>query len=274
MLIHLGFDIRYRFTRPTPMLVMLELRDERMPDVLRATPLQAGPNVALQRYRDGFGNHCARLLAPTGELRLHADAVIRDSGLPDPVVPHAREVPVDALPDDVLVFLLASRYCETDLLMQQAWALFGDVAPGWNRVQAICDYVHARIRFGYPYADSRRGAAGALQDGQGVCRDFAHSAIALCRCMNIPARYCSGYLGDIGVPRAPAPMDFSAWFEAFLDGNWYTFDARHNLPRIGRVPVARGRDAADAAISTTFGFNTLEKFEVWTDELDANAPVG
>lgn len=273
MLIRLGFDIRYRFAHPTPMLVMLDLREERGADIVRATPLQAAPGVTLHRYRDHFGNRCTRLLAPAGELVLRADAVVRDDGLPDPVTPAAREVPVQELPDEALVFLLPSRYCETDLLVQQAWQLFGNVAPGWGRVQAICDHVHRSIRFGYEHADSRRGAAAALQEGRGVCRDFAHSAIALCRCMNIPARYCTGYLGDIGVPRSDAPMDFSAWFEAYLGGRWHTFDARHNVPRIGRVLVARGRDAADAAISTTFGFNTLEKFEVWTDEVAGQAPA-
>ncbi|MFT4247954.1 MAG: transglutaminase family protein [Pseudomonas sp.] len=273
MLIHLGFDIRHRFDQPTPMVAMLDLREERRADIVRATPLQAIPEVPVRQYHDPFGNLCTRLVAPAGVFGLRADTVVRDDGLPDPVAPDARETPVDALPDDALVFLLASRYCETDLLVQQAWQLFGHVAPGWSRVQAICDHVHRSIRFGYEHADSRRGAAGALQQGRGVCRDFAHSAIALCRCMNIPARYCTGYLGDIGVPRSDAPMDFSAWFEAYLDGRWYTFDAHHNVPRIGRVLVARGRDAADAAISTTFGFNTLEKFEVWTDQIADAAPA-
>lgn len=273
MLIRLGFDIRYRFTHPTPMLVMLDLREERRADLLRAEPMRTHPELPLHRYHDRFGNVCTRLLAPAGELALQADMVVRDNGLPDPVRPEAGEVPVEQLPDDALVFLLASRYCETDLLVQQAWQLFGHVAPGWSRVQAICDHVHHSIRFGYEHADRWRSAAGALEEGRGVCRDFAHSAIALCRCMNIPARYCTGYLGDIGVPRSDAPMDFSAWFEAYLGGRWHTFDARHNVPRIGRVLVARGRDAADTAISTTFGANTLEKFEIWTDQVDEVAPA-
>lgn len=265
MLIRLGYDIRYHFTGPTPMLVTLSIHDERRTDIVLGQELRTVPQVPLHQYRDRFGNTCTRLLAPAGELAFHADAVVRDSGLPDAVATGAQETPVAQLPDEVVVYLLGSRYCETDLLMGQAWDLFDTVAPGWTRVQAICDHVHRRLQFGYAHADSTRGAARALAEGRGVCRDFAHSAITLCRCMNIPARYCTGYLGDIGVPPVDAPMDFSAWFEAYLDGRWHTFDARHNVPRIGRVLIARGRDAADAAISTTFGFNTLQTFQVWTD---------
>lgn len=266
MLIRLGFEIRYRFPQATPMLVTLNLHDSRRADVAIAQELVLTPGVPLHQYHDGFGNLCTRFVAPAGTLTLFTDAVVRDTGWTDDVALGAQQVPVYQLPDDTLVYLLGSRYCETDKLVEQAWSLFGNTPLGWGRVQAICDYVHQRITFGYEYADATRSAAQGLEGGRGVCRDFAHAAIALCRCMNIPARYCTGYLGDIGVPYDASPMDFSAWFEAYLDGRWYTFDARHNTPRIGRVLVARGRDAADAAISNTFGVNTLESFVVWCAE--------
>ncbi|RZZ89152.1 transglutaminase-like domain-containing protein [Pseudoxanthomonas winnipegensis] len=268
MLIRLGYEIAFRLPQPTSMLVTLNIHDSRRTDIVIGQELRALPGVPMRQYHDSFGNTCTRLHAPAGLFTLYADAVVQDDGQPDPVAPGAREVPVDQLPDDTLLFLLGSRYCETDQLVSMAWDLFGATPTGWARVQAICDYVHNAIQFGYQHARATKGAVEALQEGRGVCRDFAHSAIALCRCMNIPARYCTGYLGDIGIPPVDAPMDFSAWFEAYLDGRWYTFDARHNTPRIGRVLIARGRDAADAAISNSFGFNTLEKFEVWTDETD------
>jgi len=257
MLIRLGYEIAFRLPQPTSMLVTLNIHDSRRTDIVIGQELRALPGVPMRQYHDSFGNTCTRLHAPAGLFTLYADAVVQDDGQPDPVAPGAREVPVDQLPDDTLLFLLGSRYCETDQLVSMAWDLFGATPTGWARVQAICDYVHNAIQFGYQHARATKGAV-----------DFAHSAIALCRCMNIPARYCTGYLGDIGIPPVDAPMDFSAWFEAYLDGRWYTFDARHNTPRIGRVLIARGRDAADAAISNSFGFNTLEKFEVWTDETD------
>ncbi|MBK6809797.1 MAG: transglutaminase family protein [Sandaracinaceae bacterium] len=266
MLIRLGFEIRYRLPQPTPMLVTLNLHDSRRADIAIAQELLLTPGVPLHQYHDGFGNICTRFVAPAGTMTLFSDAVVRDTGNTDDIAPGAQQVPVPQLPDETLVYLLGSRYCETDKLMEQAWSLFGNTPLGWGRVQAICDYVHQRITFGYQYANATKGAAQALEEGRGVCRDYAHSAVALCRCMNIPARYCTGYLGDIGVPYSDAPMDFSAWFEAYLDGRWYTFDARHNTPRIGRVLVARGRDASDAAISNTFGVNTLESFVVWCKE--------
>ncbi len=269
MLIRLGYEIRYRFMQPTPILATLDVHDSRRIDVVIGQALQTSPGVPLRQYRDGFGNTCTRLVAPAGALSFRFDAVVRDSGLHDSVKYDARQLPVEELPDEVLMYLLGSRYCETDLLSGLAWDLFGSAPTGWARVQAICDYVHAQIGFGYEHARATKSAAQALQEGHGVCRDFAHSAIALCRCMNIPARYCTGYLGDIGVPVSAAPMDFSAWFEAYLDGTWYTFDARHNLPRIGRVLMARGRDAADVALSNTFGYNTLESFVVWTQECES-----
>ena len=204
---------------------------------------------------------------------LEAEGIVRDTGLPDPVVPSAIQHAVEDLPPETLVYLLGSRYCDTQKLTELAWALFGGVNGGWQRVQAICDYVHNRIQFGYQFARSDRTASEGNAEQIGVCRDFAHLAVTLCRCMNIPARYCTGYLGDIGVPLDPAPMDFSAWFEVYLGGRWHTFDARHNHPRIGRIVIARGRDAADVAISTTFGPAELVRFTVLTEELAQNDTV-
>jgi transglutaminase-like putative cysteine protease len=205
-------------------------------------------------------------MVPPGDITLRLDGTILDSGKPDEVAPNAREVPVEMLPHYLLGFLLGSRYCETDRLGQVAWDLFGGVKPGWTRVQAVCDYVHNHLTFGYPHARPTRTALEAYQEKKGVCRDFAHLMIALCRCLNIPARYVNGYLGDIGVPKDPAPMDFSAWTEVFLDNRWYTFDARHNKPRIGRIVVARGRDATDVPLINTFGPHILTTFKVWADE--------
>jgi len=210
-------------------------------------------------------------LAPKGELQISADSLVADTGLPDAVDPAARQHEVAELPHDTLVFLLGSRYCETDQLMNEAWSLFGKTAPGWPRVQAICDFVQSHVRFGYEHARATRTAVDVARERRGVCRDFAHLAITFCRCMNIPARYCTGYLGDIGVVPDADPMDFSAWFEVYLGQRWYTFDARHNTPRIGRVLMARGRDAADVAISTTFGPNMLKRFIVHTDEIAEEA---
>jgi transglutaminase-like putative cysteine protease len=227
------------------------------------------PSIPLTAYRDGFGNWCTRIVAPQGSIRLFADAVVRDSGQPDAVVPDALQHLVQDLPEETLVYLLGSRYCETDRLFETAWSLFGTAPLGWARVQAVCDFVHRHIAFGYEHARPTKSAMEVFNEGKGVCRDYAHLAIAFCRCLNIPARYCTGYLGDIGVPPSANPMDFSAWFEVFLGGRWHTFDARNNMPRIGRVLIARGRDASDVAISSTFGPNTLTSFKVWTDKVDA-----
>jgi transglutaminase-like putative cysteine protease len=270
MKIHIGFDMTFNCAQPTPMIFMLNVHPSRAADLITSDRLRVTPTRAMTNYIDGFGNRCTRLLAPAGELRVAADAIVADTGLPDPVDLSAQEYAIADLPHDTLVYLLASRYCETDRLMEKAWELFGKTPPGWRRVQAICDFVHSHIEFGYQHAGAKKGAADALTEGRGVCRDFAHLAVTFCRCMNIPARYCTGYLGDIGVPPEEEPMDFSAWFEVFLGGRWHTFDARHNVPRIGRILIARGRDAADVAISTTFGANTLKHFMVRTDEVVAS----
>jgi transglutaminase-like putative cysteine protease len=267
--IRIGYDLVCECAVPTPMILMLSVHPSRKKDVLSGGEIKTDPKLKLRHYSDSFGNRCTRIVAPAGRVRFHADGVVRDSGLPDAFAPDAQEVAVADLPDDVLVFLVGSRYCETDRLSNDAWALFGNVAPGWTRVQAICDFVHHHITFGYQHARSTRTAAEAFNERIGVCRDFAHLAVTLCRAMNIPARYCTGYLGDIGVPADPAPMDFSAWFEVYLGGQWYAFDARHNIPRIGRIVMARGRDAADVPLINTFGPHYLQKFEVWTDEVQA-----
>jgi transglutaminase-like putative cysteine protease len=270
MLIRLGYEIAIECSESTPVISLLEVHKDRQADIKRQTRVLTSPSVPTKLYHDLHGNACRRFTAPAGGFRILYDAVIEDSGETDEVNTLAREVPVADLPDEVLFYLLGSRYCETDHLSGLAWQLFGHLPPGWARVQAIVDYVHNRLSFGYGYARSTRTAAQAHEEQVGVCRDFAHLAITLCRCMNIPARYVNGYLGDIGVPIDPAPMDFSAWLEVFLDGKWYTFDARHNTPRIGRVVIARGRDATDVPLLHSFGPHRLSLFKVWTYEQEGN----
>ena len=267
MQIRVGVEMVYECPQPTPMIFNVRVHSTREADLISSADLVVDPPVPIAGYRDSFGNRCERILAPAGRTRVCAEAIVNDTGVPDIVVPYAQQVPVNDLPTEALQFLLGSRYCETDRLSETAWSLFAQTT-GWGRVQAICDYVHRHIAFGYQHARKTRTALESFHDRTGVCRDYAHLAIALCRCMNIPARYCTGYLGDIGVP-PEGPMDFAAWFEAFLDGHWYTFDPRNNTPRIGRVLIARGRDAGDVAISTTFGPNMLTSFRVWTDEIRA-----
>jgi transglutaminase-like putative cysteine protease len=236
-------------------------------DILSDQTMHFSPGVEARDFFDPYGNICTRLVAPPGLLEVRSDFVVQDSGLPDEVCPTAQQWDVAALPGDVLPYLLASRYCDTEKLSNLAWSLFGGIKGGWQRVQAICDYAHDRIEFGYHHARGDCTASEGHEERRGVCRDFAHLAVTLSRCMNIPARYCTGYLGDIGVPADPAPMDFSAWYEVFLDGRWFTLDARHNHPRIGRIVIAKGRDAADVAISTAFGPAQLARFKVITEEL-------
>jgi transglutaminase-like putative cysteine protease len=269
MQIRLGYELNYALPQPTPMILTLNVHHSRVSDLVHPDHMKTTPSVPMAAYRDGFGNWCTRLVAPAGNFRVTSDTTINDSGAREPVVPSAIQHPVPQLPEETLVYLLGSRYCETDKMSQFAWDKFSGTPLGWGRVQAVCDFVHQHIQFGYQFARSTKTAFEAFNERKGVCRDFAHLAITLCRCLNIPARYCTGYLGDIGVPKDPAPMDFAGWFEAYLGSSWYTFDARNNTPRIGRVLIARGRDAADVAISTTFGPNTLETFRVWTDEVTA-----
>jgi transglutaminase-like putative cysteine protease len=267
--INVGYEITFDCPQPTPMILALNVHYSRISDLEEPDHIRSDPSLELAGYRDLFGNWITRAALPAGRTRLFSDTVVRDSGEADAFNPAASQWPVQDLPDDTLVYLLGSRYCETDRLVQKAWSMFGNVPEGWARVQAICDYVHGRIRFDYAEARATRTAFEADAEGVGVCRDFAHLALTYCRCMNIPARYCTGYLGDIGVPPDPSPMDFSGWFDVFLDGRWYTMDARHNTPRIGRILIGRGRDAADVAISTSFGSHQLAGFRVWTEEVTA-----
>ncbi len=268
--IRVGYELIFQCAQVTPMILNLNVHYSRASDLQQPDILRTEPRVPMSMYRDGFGNWCTRVLAPPGRILLTADALISDSGEPDPIVPYARQHAVESLPEETLVYLLGSRYCDTDFLSAFAWQQFGHVSLGWPRVQAICDFVHRHLEFGYAYARPSKSASQAFNERQGVCRDFAHLAIAFCRCLNIPARYCTGYLGDIGVPRDPAPMDFSGWMEVYLGDAWHVFDPRHNQRRIGRVLIARGRDAADVAISMAFGPNILESFRVWTDEVNSD----
>lgn len=267
MLIRVGYELTYQCPQPTPMILTLSVHYSRASDLIRPDLLMVSPSVPIAAYRDSFGNWCSRIVAPAGQVRIWGDGVIQDGGLPEQPAPWAQQRPVQNLPEETLLFLLGSRYCETDLLSETAWKMFSSTPTGWARVQAICDFVHDHLTFGYEHASPTKTAFQVFNERRGVCRDFAHLAIALCRCLNIPARYCTGYLGDIGLPPPYAPMDFAGWFEAYLGDAWYTFDPRNNAPRIGRVLIARGRDAADVAISTTFGPNTLQSFRVWTDEV-------
>jgi transglutaminase-like putative cysteine protease len=271
MLIRVGFDIAYSCPQAVATVLKLGIERDRARDLLRPDTISVEPHVTSREFTDCFGNRCTRLISPAGATRLKTETIVRDNGEVDPVNPDAREVPVQDLPDEALRYLVNSRYCEVDKLGSFAWSQFGNVKPGWTRVQAIFDFVHHHLEFGYPHARPTRTAAEGLEERLGVCRDFTHLTIALCRAMNIPARYCNGYLGDIGVPPDPAPMDFNAWTEVFLDGRWYTFDGRHNMPRIGRIVVARGLDAADIPMIHTFGPHWLREFTVVTEEIAEEA---
>ena len=269
MLIRYGYEMTLVCQQPTALVCMLSVHQDRAADIRSPETTFTTPNVPVSTYYDLFGNLCRRLVAPAGDFTIWGDATIEDDGERDPVIPAAREISVPDLPSDCLAYLMGSRYCETDKLSQVAWDFFGTLPPGWRRVQAICDFVHAHIRFDYMQARATRSAFEVFHERVGVCRDFAHLAVAFCRCLNIPARYVNGHLGDIGVPVVD-PMDFSAWMEVFLDGQWYTFDPRNNSPRIGRIVVARGRDAADVPLINSFGPHFLKSFKVWTYEVEAS----
>lgn len=264
--IRVGYEMIFEFTQPTPMITVMGVHFTRASDVIIPDYLTTTPSIPVFPYRDVFGNWCSRMLAPAGQFRLFADGLVRDSGLPDASDKSAIQHRVEDLPAETIVYLLGSRYCETDRLSDIAWKLFEDTPPGWARVQAICDFVHHHIEFGYEHARSTMTASEVYKEGKGVCRDYAHLAITFCRCMNIPARYCTGYLSDIGTPK-PWVGDFAGWFEAYIGGRWHMFDPRNNVPRIGRILIARGRDASDVPITQTFGPNKLISFKVWTDEV-------
>ncbi len=269
MLINVGYELIYDCPQPTPMMLVLHIHYTRASDIQVPDHVTTDPAVPLSAYRDGFGNWCSRIVAPLGLIRIASNAIVRDTGKPDPVVASAQQHSIEDLPEEALVFLLGSRYCDTEKFADIAWKLFGQTPPGWARVQAICDFVHNHITFDYMDARATRTAFEAFNERRGVCRDYTHLAIAFCRSMNIPARYCTGYLSDLGTPPPYGPGDFAAWFEAYLGGRWHIFDPRNNVPRIGRILMARGRDAIDVAISTTFGPNTLVSFKVVTEEVNA-----
>jgi len=271
MLIKAGFDIAFETHAPTPMLALLSVHPSRNRDLRTPQRIFAEPDIPTYNFIDPFGNVATRLTLPAGGARLRTEFLIEDGGMPDVRAPDVPVVPVPELPEAALPFLLASRYCETEKLMPLAWNLFGGISSARDRVEAVVDWVHRHIEFGYAHARSTRTAFEGFEERRGVCRDFAHLAVTLCRCVNLPARYCTGYLGDIGVPPVDAPMDFSAWFEVYVDGRWYTYDARHNAPRIGRIVMARGRDATDVAITTAFGPALLRRFDVTTEEVVAEA---
>lgn len=266
MIIKIGFDIEFELPATTPMILMLYVHASRQGDLRTPEKIVIEPEIVPTDFTDLFGNRCARIVAPAGNLRLSLEALIEDDGQPDEQHRDALQHKVEELPTETLPFLFSSRYCEVDKLSDIAWKLFGSADPGWQRVQAICDWVHNHVSFGYQFADASKSAFDVYNDPRGVCRDFSHLAVTFCRCMNIPARYVMGYMGDIGVPLV-LPMDFSAWFEAYVGGRWYTFDSRHNVPRIGRIVMARGRDAADVAITTNFGRAILRKFLIVTEEV-------
>ncbi len=266
MLISVGYEVAFLFEKPSPLLALGLIHPDVASRIRKPENLRVEPPVSVTEYLDGYGNRCSRMVVPAGRVVLKNDAIVEDTGMPDLQALNAHQHPVEELPDNVLLFLLASRYCEVDSELKDiAWNQFGSLPAGWSLVQAVCDFVHQHIRFDYQQARPNRTACEVYRERVGVCRDFMHLAITFCRSLNIPARYCTGYLGDIGVPAADSPMDFSAWFEVYLGGSWYAFDARNNVPRIGRILMARGRDAADVALTTTFGRNQLESFRVWTD---------
>jgi transglutaminase-like putative cysteine protease len=271
--IKLGYDIALGLPAATTIVYVLRVHPSRSADLVTPENFRIEPSLPIEEYLDGFGNRCGRVNALMGNIRFINEAVIRDLGEPDPCFPAELQNDVTSLPLETLAFVLPSRYCEVDSeLLDFAWSTFGSTPTGWHRVQAVCDFVHRHIRFDYLQARSNRTALEAFHERVGVCRDFTHLAITLCRCLNFPARYATGYLGDIGVPATPDPMDFSAWFEVFLGNRWYTFDARHNARRIGRVVIGRGRDAGDVPIAMAFGRHTLEHFRVTTEEIEQVEP--
>jgi transglutaminase-like putative cysteine protease len=271
MLIRYGYELKFECAQPTLMLCLLDAHEDRAHEIIYNSGFKTTPAIGSSSYHDSFGNQVRKFVAPAGLLTISRDCVIKDEGQPDPIIEDAQEVPLDRVPNEYLVYLLGSRYCETEKLSQIAWDLFGSTPTGWHRVKAICDFVNAHVTFGYQFARNTRTAFETYQEKVGVCRDFAHLAVTFCRCMNIPARYANGFLGDIGVPPDPAPMDYSAWFEVFLDGRWITFDARHNHPRIGRILVSYGRDATDISLVTSFGPHRLDQFRIWAEEVDTVA---
>ncbi len=267
MRIHIGCEMTFDFPQETPLIAMLNVHHSRVSDLEHPDVLVTSPAVPVESYRDSFGNWCNRFVAPPGRFTFGTDAVIRDPGTPEILDRNAAQHAVEHLPSDTMMFLLPSRFCESDLLAGDAWRMFGDTPPGAARVQAVCDFVHNHIVFNYGLARPTRTAAQAYEERSGVCRDFAHLAVAFCRALNIPTRYCTGYISDIGQPKPWASMDFAAWMEVYIGGRWRAYDPRNNAPRIGRALIAYGRDAADVPLTHIFGPGVLAEFKVWTDEI-------
>ncbi|PSM46089.1 transglutaminase [Chroococcidiopsis sp. CCALA 051] len=274
MLLQIGYELLWDVPSPAPAIVKLYLHPSQLPRLKQPECVTVEPEIPIEEFIDEFGNRAGRLILPTGRVRLWNHAIVEDNNRPEPVNPNARQHAVEDLPLRTVPYLLSSRYCEVDLLSEIAWQLFGQTPPGWARVQAVCDWVHENVRFGYEYARPTKTAYDVYTERTGVCRDFMHLAVTFCRCLHIPARCAAGYLGDIGVPPCPLPMDFSAWFEVYLDDRWYAFDARHNIPRVGRILMARGRDAVDIAFATSFGLLNLVKFTVWIDKVIEDIAIG
>lgn len=267
MRIRVGSELSFDFQQPTPIIAVLNVHSERVQDLERPDRLVVTPATSVDGYRDTFGNWCNRLVAAPGRVTLKTETVVRDSGQWETRDSGAMQVPLPLLPTDTLPFLLGSRFCETSLLSEVAWAMFGALPPGAPRVQSVVDFVHAHLRFDYTMSRPTRTAWEAYRERVGVCRDFAHLAITILRCLNIPTRYCTGYVSDIGLPPPHAPQDFAAWIEVFLGGMWHAYDPRNNDPRIGRILVARGRDAEDVPLTLTFGPSTLVSFSVTTEQI-------
>ncbi|MEX2583285.1 MAG: transglutaminase family protein [Gemmatimonadota bacterium] len=270
MQIHVGFEFLLESGTPTPVVSVVRPREDlsRIGEERYAVT----PDVPIHRYCDIFGNQVWRWTAPAGSMRIAYHALAEVSGVPDPRLVELPGTPVEQLPDELLQYTLPSRYCPSDRVLDDAWGLFGAAPEGWARVQAVCDWVHANVAYGGQSGSSTTGY-DTYAERAGVCRDFAHVAVMFCRALNIPARYICGYLPDIGVPPDGKPMDFHAWFEAYVGGGWRTFDARHNVPRIGRVVIARGRDAVDTAFLTTYGDSRLVELRVWADEAEGNTTL-
>ena len=267
MRLRVGCELNYEVPHEAPLIIKVKLRDSRYHTTVKER-VELEPHVDMHEFRDEFGNYTWRLMAPQGAFRLRYDALADVPDEPDPVLPSLQKQLVQELPDDLLRYTLPSRYCQSDLFNNDAWEMFGDVSPGWEQVQAVCDWLHENISY-ESGSTSATSAYDAYDERRGVCRDFAHLGVSFCRALNIPARYVCGYLPDVGVEDPPnIPMDFHAWFQAYLEGEWRTFDARHNEPRVGRTLIAYGRDAVDAAFSTSFGATRLKRLQVWADEVD------
>ncbi len=265
MQVKIGCEMVYQTAHDTPLVLLIRPRPQYHHKLIKETT-RLTPAVPLHDFVDSFGNHQWRLTAPSGELRIHYDALAEVLPDPDPVLMDLPGVLIQNVPDEALQFLLPSRHCPSDLVINDAWNLFGQTTPGWPRVQAVCDWLHTNIRYAKGSNSSTTGF-DAYKAGQGVCRDFAHLGVMFCRALSIPARYVCGYLPDIGVEPDPTPMDFHAYFEAFVGGEWHTFDARHNIPRTGRILIGQGRDAVDVALATSYGDAQLVNIRVWADEV-------